>query len=332
VPDRRLSDHAASVALLGFSTLAGVYLASAALTGQLGGLVDPTDVFHLHAGTRTNLVIALVATFTVWAGLTTPPHTRAAVRELVGEQPPSDAALALPDRWLARSAWPAVALGSGFGLMIVLVSNYRFFGGWDWSWDFRSYWNLLLMLALFGLMGELARSTLLATRTLSEIGHHHFRVRLLDPEGLRPFASCVLRICRNWFIGSAIAMLMLFDVKDWLFVIAPIALTTGLGLACLILPALGIHGRLQQAKRAELTRVRAAIEKRRESLFEAEASMTSRAAELPALLAYEARIQQVSEWPFDPSTLLRFSLFVLIPLASWVAGAIVERVVDAALG
>lgn len=330
--DRRLSDHAASVALLGFSTLALVYLASAALTGKLGGLVDPTGLFHLHAGTRTNLVIALVATFTVWAGLTTPPHVRARVRELLGSAAPTDSALSLSNHWFSRAAWPSVALGSGFGLLIVVTSKYRFFRGWSWSWDFQAYWNLALMLVLFGLMGELVRSTILATRTLSEIGRHHFRVRLLDPEQLRPFASCLLRICRNWFIGSAIAMLMLFDVNDWLFVVAPIALTTGLGLACLVLPALGIHGRLQQAKRAELARVRAAIEERRESLFAAESPTAPPAADLPVLLAYEARIQQVSEWPFDPSTLLRFSLFVLIPLASWVAGAVVERLVDAALG
>ena len=53
---------------------------------------------------------------------------------------------------------------------------------------------------------------------------------------------------------------------------------------------------------------------------------------LPALVAYEARLEAVREWPFDNSTLRRFALFLLIPLASWVGGALVERVVNAALG
>jgi hypothetical protein len=52
---------------------------------------------------------------------------------------------------------------------------------------------------------------------------------------------------------------------------------------------------------------------------------------MPSLLAYEARIESVREWPFDTSTLRRFALFLLIPLASWIGGALVERVVDAAL-
>ena len=51
-----------------------------------------------------------------------------------------------------------------------------------------------------------------------------------------------------------------------------------------------------------------------------------------ALLAYEARIEGVGEWPFDPSTLRRFGFFLLIPLVSWIGGALVERLVDAALG
>jgi hypothetical protein len=36
--------------------------------------------------------------------------------------------------------------------------------------------------------------------------------------------------------------------------------------------------------------------------------------------------------PFDTPTLLRFALLVLIPISSWVAGALVERLVDLALG
>ena len=52
---------------------------------------------------------------------------------------------------------------------------------------------------------------------------------------------------------------------------------------------------------------------------------------LPALIAYEARITAVREWPFETATLRRFLLFLLIPLASWIGGALVERVVNAAL-
>ena len=46
---------------------------------------------------------------------------------------------------------------------------------------------------------------------------------------------------------------------------------------------------------------------------------------LPALLAYEARIERVREWPFDVPTLLRFLALALVAAGSWLGGALVER-------
>lgn len=37
------------------------------------------------------------------------------------------------------------------------------------------------------------------------------------------------------------------------------------------------------------------------------------------------------EWPFDAPTLARFLLYVAIPLGSWIGGALVERLLGAAL-
>ena len=69
-----------------------------------------------------------------------------------------------------------------------------------------------------------------------------------------------------------------------------------------------------------VTWVRAAIERERESL--GEGGLGER---LPALLAYEARIESVPNSPYDARDRLRFGLFLLIPLGSWFGGAIVER-------
>ena len=54
-------------------------------------------------------------------------------------------------------------------------------------------------------------------------------------------------------------------------------------------------------------------------------------AKLPGLLAYKNEIESVREWPFDAPTLTRFFLYVAIPLGSWVGGALVERLLGAAL-
>ena len=38
-----------------------------------------------------------------------------------------------------------------------------------------------------------------------------------------------------------------------------------------------------------------------------------------------------SKWPFAAATLRRFGIVLLLPLISWLGGALVERVVDAVL-
>jgi hypothetical protein len=52
---------------------------------------------------------------------------------------------------------------------------------------------------------------------------------------------------------------------------------------------------------------------------------------LPGLLAFEARIEAAREWPFDAATLRRFGIVLLLPLVSWLGGALVERGVDTLL-
>ena len=50
------------------------------------------------------------------------------------------------------------------------------------------------------------------------------------------------------------------------------------------------------------------------------------------LLAWEARIDAVREWPLDTTAVARFALYLLIPLGSWSAAALVERWIDHLLG
>jgi hypothetical protein len=49
------------------------------------------------------------------------------------------------------------------------------------------------------------------------------------------------------------------------------------------------------------------------------------------VVAYQQLVDGVREWPFDASTLVRFAIYLLIPLASWSGGAVVERVIDSLL-
>ena len=63
-----------------------------------------------------------------------------------------------------------------------------------------------------------------------------------------------------------------------------------------------------------------------------ERSEPGAASELEGLLAWEARIERVPEWPFDVPTLIRFGAVLILAVGSWVGGAVVERVLGVVLG
>ena len=95
-------------------------------------------------------------------------------------------------------------------------------------------------------------------------------------------------------------------------------------------PVRAIHGRLREEKRSELRRVRNRIAAVREAALIGDD--LARAAELPGLLGYEARIDGAHEWPFSAPILLRFGLLVALAVGSWLGGAVAERLLGAALG
>jgi hypothetical protein len=337
----RLRAVPGAVALGGLAAIATAYLVTAAAIGGPEILVDAEDPFHIQPAVRFDLVMALVLAFVLWTLLSEP---RAAARDLAGLRPILDcgdeeyAAL----RREALSAGHSIAaglLGAAVGLGVVLINVWaapRTGMRWPSAHPFASSvqlaWSIALTASLFALMGRLALGSIRVSRLFAELGRQRVRLRLLDPGSLQPFARRGLRSASYWFIGSGIAMLLLVDAALPGLVAAVIAGTLALGVVSLLLPSRGIHQQLREAKHAELARVRQAIERRSRELFEPDdPAAPDRQPSLPALLAWEARVESVREWPFDTPTLVRFALFLLIPLGSWLGGAMVERVVDLVL-
>jgi hypothetical protein len=182
---------------------------------------------------------------------------------------------------------------------------------------------------LFALMAVLGALTLRRSHVFLEMGRCA-RVHLLAPAEHAPFARTGLRASAYWFLGSSIASLLTLDEGAWQIVVAVIAVTLALGFISLLLPSRGVHERLRAAKTDELLRVRAEIDRARAALVDARGD-GAEIARMPALLAWETRVERMSVWPFDASTLVRFALFLLVPLGSWLGGALVERAVDTVL-
>ena len=91
-----------------------------------------------------------------------------------------------------------------------------------------------------------------------------------------------------------------------------------------MLPLRGIRKKIQAAKKNELDWCGRALTIARDVLK----SGTGEQRSFAEIMAYRTTIENIRNWPFDNPTLVRFSLYLFIPLGSWLGGAFVERGLD----
>ena len=133
-----------------------------------------------------------------------------------------------------------------------------------------------------------------------------------------------------WFIVIAIgSFLILPDMGSALWVVLLLfALSIRGGFMFLLAPARKIRSLIREVKREELMRLEPLLRQARDDALTGDVSTQGR---LTDLLAYKTQVESTPEWPFDSSTLLRFGLYLLIPVGSMIGGALVERIVDMVL-
>jgi hypothetical protein len=176
--------------------------------------------------------------------------------------------------------------------------------------------------ALFARGVELTGS---ATRRNREIFRRGLAIDLLRIERLYPFGRAAARTALIWFTVSA-ASLLLFVGADMAPAMVALSVVCGAIGATVFLGTLGrIRAAIRAAKAAELETIRHEIGELRAQVHADPAA----APKLQSLLAYEARIAAVHEWPFDQSTLARVAASSLVLAVPWFgqafAGAVVER-------
>ncbi len=153
-------------------------------------------------------------------------------------------------------------------------------------------------------------------------------VDLLDPDPLAPLGRAALRASLLWIGGVAVGSVSIVLTGGTPAEFAVLGFVLAVATGIFLIPVRGVHRRVLQAKRHELRRLRAEIARDRRAVRALGPDAGEAAQRLPGLLAYETRIESVREWPFDTPTLWRFLLYLSIPVASWLGGALVERLVD----
>jgi hypothetical protein len=168
------------------------------------------------------------------------------------------------------------------------------------------------------------------SRRLSKVAD---RLSTLDLFDLRPFFPFVRRGLSNAFLAAGFFVVIspfVVNAQSHGAVVLIGLGTTATASAGLLLPLIGVRDRIRREKLSKLAWWRDAF-REVQANFERNAAAPEQR-RLADLVAYRQVIESVREWPFDTSVLIRFGLYLLLPLLSWSGAALVERMIDRWLG
>jgi hypothetical protein len=190
----------------------------------------------------------------------------------------------------------------------------------------------LVRTPIFGwVLVTLVVSDLNGTLAYWRLGRDHIEVDLLDLQSLTPFARRGLRSALTWVVFSMV--FSLFWIGDHASHVNPFVFIAVLTMATVAfaMPLIGVHTNIRTVKRLELERLRGEIRVERAGVLNELSVDTDNSPKLANLIAYFQLIDRTREWPIDAVNVLRFFMYLLIGLGSWLGGAVVERLLDRTL-
>jgi len=313
-----------SLAALSFMAVLGVESA----TGRLEGFLARDDSARIGRGLAVQLILlGYLPTAQLYLAGWTRLHVDMLRPLLAGGQ-----RLVFRDVYREPSSRLAgIAGGVSFLVLFLLVPLYPLYRNSEyWTPESTFFW---LGVPFTGwLVARLAHALLFDALFVSRLAADLREIDLIDRRALTPFVQQGLRSSLLFllFIGIGLAGLV---GQRTLMATATLSLigVLGIAFAALALPVTGVRERIRNEKQRQLAALRSRINQDREAVLSASATADAATRRLPGLLALEARLETVHEWPFDVPSLLRFGLYILLGFGSWLGAAGVERMLDAAL-
>lgn len=196
---------------------------------------------------------------------------------------------------------------------------------WDWhGWHYDIYWHRVTTVFLVWWIACSCYAVIVESVRLSRLSDQFDSLDLLD---LAPYKPLVRQGLTNalLLIGGVSVMSLLGVESRYGSVLAGFWISSILlAWAGLMLPLRGIRRKIREAKDQELDWCRRALIRERDDLK----SGSDKQSNIGQVVAYREMIHDIRNWPFDNPTLVRFALYLLIPLGSWLGGAFVERGLD----
>lgn len=196
---------------------------------------------------------------------------------------------------------------------------------WAWkNWNYDIWWHRTTMLFFVWWIGCFNHITVVESARLSRLSDGFNSLDLLDLDPYRPLVRQGLSNALV-VIGMISVMSLLGVESRYGYVLAGLwLLFVLLAWTGLMLPLRGIRRQISLAKAQELQWCKQALRTARDEMKTGAESQQS----ITEITSYKALVEGIRNWPFDNPTLVRFTLYLLIPLGSWLGGAVVERSLD----
>jgi len=312
--------------LLGFSIVAVLSLCFLIQELALGRFDVPDDA--LLGDVRLTLTHILIAVYLVTAYVYCEQTRDEAIASLAARLDASRAQSLLDTRRRDQALLTCAGLVGVAGAILSSLFLTPGPASYDpQTWASENGWHRVLSLFMGYWTGRLGGLIVIESGRLSDLAGCLGEIDLLDPGALAPFARRGLSNALLAIGAVSAYALFLVDLGYLYLVVLLLVFSVAVGGLALWLPLRGARARVREAKQRELAWCRERLHVARADL----GSGTLRAGELQELVAWERRVAAINEWPVDASTFTRFALYLLIPLGSWAGGALVERLIDAAL-
>jgi hypothetical protein len=336
--DRLFDAIPVAPAWIGAGIAIGLLALFVLLSAAFGGLSDflaGHKSFWEQRDARLSVVLVILAAFVItaerYARIGAKRNFAALLRLLdVGEAQSLARRFERVDARRRRAAgWLGLLLAPTAGLAIDRDPGLYLLAGY---WHAENTWAWIVG-ALFCIgLGRFVDTTLVISRCFSELARGIPRVDLFDLAPLAPFGRQGLLFALLWLLMPSIFALNAMDRSFELPIVLLALISIAIATTALLLPGLGVHRRIREAKVAELARVMAGIRGEPGALAGSAIARREGSASLADLVAWKTLVDSVSEWPLDAGMRLRFLLYLAIPVGSWVGGALVDRLLNAALG
>jgi hypothetical protein len=196
---------------------------------------------------------------------------------------------------------------------------------WDWhGWSYDIYWHRSTTVAFVWWLACLCYVIVVESLRLSRLSRH---IESLDILELRPYRPFIRQGLTNALLVLgllSIMSLLAVESRYWPALVGFWIMFVILAWVGLMLPLHGIRKKIAVAKEHEFDWCRRSLKAARDGLKSGAGGQQS----IAEIMAYKTTIEGIRNWPFDSPTLARFTLYLLIPLGSWLGGALVERGVD----